>query len=88
VEKFEAPISEELVRELMEPAIEFGRSQGAGLIHARVSREDLEKRELFEELEFREVGPAPEFVLDALQMNTERNIEPVTVPAVRMQRQV
>ena len=75
-------------RELIEPAIEFGRSRGAGLVHARVSREDFEKRKLFEDLGFREVGPAPVFVLDGLQLNKERNIEPLAVSAVRMEQKV
>jgi ribosomal protein S18 acetylase RimI-like enzyme len=74
--------------ELIAPAIEFGRSRGAGLVHARVSREDFEKRKLFEELEFREVGPAPEFLLDSLQLNNERNVEPLAVSAVRMELSV
>jgi hypothetical protein len=71
--------------ELIAPAIELGRSRAAGLVHARVSREDFEKRKLFEELGFREAGPAPEFVLDSLQLNNERNIEPLAVSAVRME---
>lgn len=71
--------------ELISPAIQFGRSRGAALVHSRVSREDIEKRQLFEELEFREVGPASEFSLDSLQLNNERKIEPLAVPAVRME---
>ena len=74
--------------ELITPAIEFGRSRGAELVRARVSREDFEKRKLFKELGFGEVGPAPEFVLDSLQLNNERNVEPLTVPAIGMERRV
>ena len=78
----------ELWNELIARAIEFGKSRAAGLIHARVSREDFEKRKLFEEIGLREAGPAPEFVLDGLQLNDARSIEPVSVAAIRMERTV
>ena len=74
--------------ELIAQAIQFGRNRGAALVHSRVSREDIEKRQLFEELAFREVGPASEFSLDSLQLNNERKIEPLSVPAVRMELRV
>ena len=78
----------ELWNELIGRAVEFGKSRGAGLIHARVSREDFEKRKRFEEIGLREAGPAPEFVLDGLQLNDARNIEPVSVAAIRMERTI
>lgn len=74
--------------ELIAPAIQFGRNRGATLVNSRVSSEDIEKRQLFEELEFREVGPASEFSLDSLQLNKERKIEPLAVPAMRMELRV
>ncbi len=76
----------ELWDELIAQAIEFGKKRGAGLIHARVSCEDFEKRKLFEEIGLREAGPAPQFVLDGLQLNDARSIEPVSVAAIRMER--
>ena len=71
--------------ELMAHTIEFGKTRGARLIYARVSSEDFEKRKLFEGIGLREAGEAPEFVLDGLQMNNKRSIEPVSVPAIRME---
>ncbi len=71
---------------LIEQAAAFGKERGAGIVHANVSREDGEKRTLFEALGFREVRPGPNFVLDGLQLNKERQIEPVSVPGVRMER--
>ena len=72
-------------KELINPAIEFGKNRGADLIHARVSSKDYEKRKLFEEMGLGEAGDAPEFMLDGLQLNHERSIEPISVPAIRME---
>lgn len=69
-------------------AIEFGNSRGANAIHACVSREDGEKYERFAALGFREAGSAPDFVLDCLQLNRQKEIEPISVPAVKMELQI
>ena len=78
----------ELWDELIESAVAFGKSRGCRGARARVSREDLRKREMFEKLGFQGAGPAAEFVLDCLQLNRARDIEPVAVPALRMERRV
>jgi len=78
----------DLLNDLIEQAAAFGSSQGAGAVHAHLSREDNGKRRLFEGLGFREVGPAPDFVLDGLQLNQKREIEPISVPGLKMEKQV
>ena len=74
--------------DLMRTAIEFGYSRGARAIHACVSREDIEKCQRFAALGLREAGSAPDFVLDCLQLNTRKEIEPISVPAVKMELQM
>ena len=71
--------------DLILAAIGFGGSRGASAVHARVSREDIEKCQRFAALGFREAGSAPDFVLDCLQLNRQKEIEPISVPAVKME---
>ena len=74
--------------DLIRAATEYGKSRGARAVHARVSREDGEKREGFAALGFREVGAAPDFVLDCLQLNRQKETEPISVPAVKMELRI
>ena len=74
--------------DLIRAAIGFGESRGANAIHARVSREDIEKCQQFSALGFRDAGSAPDFVLDCLQLNRRKEIEPISVPAVKMELQI
>ena len=74
--------------DLIRAAIGFGGSRGARAIHAWVSREDIEKCQRFEALGFREAGSASDFVLDCLQLNRRKEIEPISVPAVKMELQI
>ena len=71
--------------DLIRAAIGFGESRGANAIHARVSREDIERCQQFSALGFRDAGSAPDFVLDCLQLNRQKEIEPISVPAVKME---
>ena len=71
--------------DLIRTAIDFGNSRGARAVHACVSREDIEKCQRFAALGFQEVADAPGFVLDCLQLNRKKEIEPISVPAVKME---
>ena len=71
--------------DLILAGIGFGESRGASAVHARVSREDIEKYQRFAALGFQEMGDAPDFVLDCLQLNRQKEIEPISVPAVKME---
>jgi ribosomal protein S18 acetylase RimI-like enzyme len=71
--------------DLILAAIGFGNSRGARAVHACVSREDIEKCQRFAALGFQEVADAPGFVLDCLQLNRSKEIEPISVPAVKME---
>ena len=71
--------------DLILAGIGFGESRGVSAVHARVSREDIEKCQRFAALGFREASPAPDFVLDCLQLNRQKEIEPISVPAVKME---
>ena len=74
--------------DLILAAIGFGQSRGASAVLARVSREDIEKCQRFAALGFREAGYAADFVLDCLQLNRRKEIEPIPVPAVKMELQI
>ncbi len=74
--------------DLILAAIGFGQSRGASAVLARVSREDIEKCQRFAALGFREAGYAADFVLDCLQLNRQKEIEPIPVPAVKMELQI
>ena len=71
--------------DLILAGIGFGGSRGVSAVHARVSREDIEKCQRFAALGFRESDSAPDFVLDCLQLNRQKEIEPISVPAVKME---
>ena len=71
--------------DLILAGIGFGESRGASAVHTRVSREDIEKCQRFAALGFREAGSAPDFLLDCLQLNRQKEIEPISVPAVKME---
>ena len=71
--------------DLILAAVGFGESRGASAVHARVSLEDIEKCQRFAALGFRDAGSAPDFVLDCLQLNRKKEIEPISVLAVKME---
>ena len=71
--------------DLILATIGFGESRGASAVHARVSREDIEKYQRFAALGFQEMGDAPDFVLDCLQLNRQKEIKPISVPAAKME---
>lgn len=74
--------------DLIRAGVEFGESRGAHAIYANVSREDVVKCQRFAALGFREAGSAPDFVLDCLQLNRQKEIEPISVPAVKMELRI
>ena len=61
---FTHPIYVDIWSNLIRAAMDWGGERGASSFHATLSVEDFEKKEMFEELGFRESGAAADFFLD------------------------